>query len=79
MCVFGGGPLIPLARPYTLSEIITIGIVAAVLVVAVLGAVIACAVRARSYNPEGLEPLLGEQFRRYSEDERRVDKIQSVV
>ncbi|XP_062409380.1 tyrosinase-related protein 1b [Sardina pilchardus] len=66
-------------RPYTLSEIITIGIVAAVLVVAVLGAVIACAVRARSYSSEGLEPLLGEQFRRYSEDERRVDKIQSVV
>jgi len=66
-------------RAYTLSEIITIGIVVAVLVVAVIGGVIFCAIRARSYNAEGLEPLLGEQFRRYSEDERRVDKIQSVV
>ena len=47
------------------------------LVAAVLGAVVAFAVRARS--TEGLEPLLGEQFRRYSEDVRRVDKIQSVV
>ena len=68
------------ARPYTLSEIITIGIVAAVLVVAVVGGVIACAVRARSYrSAEGLEPLLGETFRRYSEDDRRMDKTQSVV
>lgn len=68
------------ARAYTLSEIITIGIVAAVLVVAVVGGVIACAVRARSYrSAEALEPLLGETFRRYSEDDRRFDKSQSVV
>lgn len=40
----------PTARAYTLSEIITIGIVAAVLVVAVVDGVIACAVRARSYH-----------------------------
>lgn len=67
-------------RAYTLSEIITIGIVAAVLVVAVVGGVIACAVRARSYrSAEALEPLLGDTFRRYSEDDRRFDKSQSVV
>ncbi|XP_016415576.1 5,6-dihydroxyindole-2-carboxylic acid oxidase-like [Sinocyclocheilus rhinocerous] len=65
-------------RAYTISEIITIAIVAVVLVVAVVGGVIGCAVRARSYrSAEGLEPLLGEQFRRYSEDERHAS--QSVV
>lgn len=68
------------ARAYTLSEIITIGIVAAVLVVAVVGGVIACAMRARSYrSPEALEPLLGETFRRYSDNDVRFDKSQSVV
>ena len=67
-------------REFTVSEIITIGIVAAVLVIAVVGGVIACAVRARTYRSvEGLEPLLGETFRRYSEDDRRLDKSQSVV
>lgn len=67
-------------RAYTLSEIITIGVVAAVLVVAVVGGVIACAVRARSFrSAEALEPLLGDTFRRYSEDDRRFDKSQSVV
>lgn len=50
------------------------------LVVAVVGGVIACAMRARSYrSAEALEPLLGETFRRYSEDDRRLDKSQSVV
>ncbi|XP_070712720.1 tyrosinase-related protein 1b [Pempheris klunzingeri] len=68
------------ARAYTLSEIITIAIVAAVLVVTVVGGVIACAVRANSYrSAEALEPLLGDTFRRYSEDDRRLDKSQSVV
>lgn len=72
-------PLFP-ARAYTLSEIITIGIVAAVLVVAVVGGLIACAVRARfSRSSEALEPLLGDTFRRYSEDDCRFDKSQSVV
>lgn len=68
------------ARAYTLSEIITIGIVAAVLVVAVVGGVIACALRSRSYrSAEALEPLLGDTFRRYSEDDRMFGKSQSVV
>lgn len=70
----------PTARAYTLSEIITIAIVAAVLVVMVVGGVIACAVRVRSdRSAEALEPLLGETFRRYSEDDRRLGKSQSVV
>jgi tyrosinase-related protein 1 len=66
------------ARPYTLSEIITIAIVAAVLVAAVVSGVIACAMRARYFrSAEGLEPLLGETFRRYSD--RQTDNSQSVV
>ncbi|XP_074551531.1 tyrosinase-related protein 1b [Halichoeres trimaculatus] len=65
---------------FTLSEIITIAIVGAVIVVTVVGGIIACALRARSYrSSEALEPLLGETFRRYSEDDRRLDKSQSVV
>lgn len=63
-----------------MSEIITIAIVAAVLVVAIVGAVIACAMRIRSSrSAEALEPLLGETFQRYSGDDRRLDKSQSVV
>lgn len=69
-----------IARAFTLSEVITIAIVAAVLVVAVVGSVAACVMRDRSYRSgETLEPLLGETFRRYSEDNRRLDKSQSVV
>lgn len=69
-----------IAPGFTLSEIITIAIVGAVIVVTVVGGIIACALRARSYrSSEALEPLLGETFRRYSEDDRRLDKSQSVV
>lgn len=68
------------AGSFTLSEIISIGIIAAVLVVVVLGAVITCILRDRSFrSAEALEPLLGETFRRYSEDNRRLEKSQSVV
>ncbi|KAG7272780.1 hypothetical protein CRUP_036840 [Coryphaenoides rupestris] len=66
------------ARAYTVSEIITIAIVAGVLVMAMVCGVMACAARARSYrSAEALEPLLGDTFRRYSEEERRMQK--SVV
>ncbi|MEQ2309337.1 5,6-dihydroxyindole-2-carboxylic acid oxidase [Ameca splendens] len=68
------------ARPLTLSEIITVAIVVAVVVVAALGGLIACAVRIHSQgSAETLEPLLAETYRRYSEEDRRLDKSQSVV
>ncbi|MEQ2198322.1 hypothetical protein XENOCAPTIV_011195, partial [Xenoophorus captivus] len=68
------------ARPLTLSEIITVAIVVAVVVMAALGGLIACAVRVRSQgSAETLEPLLAETYRRYSEEDRRLDKSQSVV
>lgn len=55
-------------------------IVVAVVVVVAVGGVVACAVRARSHSSaEVLEPLLAETYRRYSEEDRRLDKPQSVV
>ncbi|KAI1883434.1 hypothetical protein AGOR_G00231410 [Albula goreensis] len=65
------------ARPYTLTEIITLAVVAALVVVAVIFAATTCAVRTRSYTKlEGRQPLLGEQYQRYSDEH---DKTQSVV
>ncbi|KAG9346898.1 hypothetical protein JZ751_005825 [Albula glossodonta] len=65
------------ARPYTLTEIITLAVVAALVVVAVIFAATTCAIRTRSYAKlEGRQPLLGEQYQRYSDEH---DKTQSVV
>ncbi|XP_029108109.1 5,6-dihydroxyindole-2-carboxylic acid oxidase [Scleropages formosus] len=69
------------ARSYTLTEIITVAIVAALIVVAVIFAATTCAVRARAHGKtEGRQPLLGDQYQRYSDDrDRHQDKSQSVV
>lgn len=67
--------LVSIAAPLTLTEIITIAIVAALVVVAVIFAATTCAVRSHSYSKlEGRQPLLGEQYQRYDDD-----KGQSVV
>ncbi|KAK3507149.1 hypothetical protein QTP70_008623 [Hemibagrus guttatus] len=57
-------------RPYTISEIITVVIVAVVLVVLVVGGVMPCFVRMYG-SREGLEPLLSQHFRHYSEDDHK--------
>lgn len=57
-----------------MTEIITMSIVAALMVVAVVFAATTCAVRAKSYKVEGRQPLLGDQYQRYDDD-----KSQSVV
>ncbi|XP_028999068.1 5,6-dihydroxyindole-2-carboxylic acid oxidase-like isoform X2 [Betta splendens] len=62
------------AQPFTLTEIITMAIVAALVVVAVIFAATTCALRARSYRMEGHQPLLGDQYQRYDDE-----KSQSVV
>lgn len=49
-------------------------IVGALLVVAAIFAATTCAVRAKSRQLEGHQPLLGDQYQRYSDD-----KSQSVV
>lgn len=59
----------PPARPYTVSELITIVIVAVVLVVMVVSGVIACFLKAYG-SREGLEPLLEEHFPYYSDDHK---------
>ncbi|KAJ8247755.1 hypothetical protein GJAV_G00249930 [Gymnothorax javanicus] len=68
-------------RPWTMTEVITISIVGAVVAIAVICVVTACAIRVRSYRTyEGREPLLGEQYQRYSDDlDMRQDKSQSMV
>lgn len=66
-CLFPG-------QAFTLTEIITMAIVAALVAVAVIFAATTCAVRARSYQSEGHQPLLVDQYQRYSDD-----KSQSVV
>ncbi|KAJ8271360.1 hypothetical protein COCON_G00102190 [Conger conger] len=68
-------------RPLSMTEVITISIVGAVVALAVICFVTTCAVRVRAYRSyEGREPLLGEQYQRYSDDhDLRQDKTQSVV
>lgn len=56
-----------------MTEIITMAIVAALVVVAVIFAATTCAVRAKSRQSEG-HPLLVDQYQRYGDD-----KSQSVV
>ena len=56
-----------------MTEIITMAIVAALVVVAVVFAATTCAVRARS-RLEGHQPLLSDQYQRYDDE-----KSQSVV
>ncbi|MGH0144985.1 UNVERIFIED_CONTAM: hypothetical protein FKN15_031144 [Acipenser sinensis] len=71
------------SRPYTMTEIIAIAIVAVLVLVAIIFAATTCAVRARSYNhgrKKARQPLLAEHYRRYSEDHERIqEKTLSVV
>lgn len=67
------------SRPITLTEIITIAVVAALIVVAIIFAITTCAVRSRTYKMDGRQPLLGEQYQRYDDHDRHSDKTQSVV
>ena len=57
-----------------MTEIITMGIVSALVLVAVVFAATTCAVRAKSYKMEGRQPLLSDQYQRYDDE-----KSQSVV
>ncbi|MCI4394832.1 hypothetical protein PGIGA_G00173240 [Pangasianodon gigas] len=67
------------ARPITLTEIITIAVIAALIVVAIIFAVTTCAVRSRAHNSEGRQHLLGEQYQRYDDHDTHSNKTQSVV
>ncbi|XP_061620143.1 5,6-dihydroxyindole-2-carboxylic acid oxidase-like isoform X2 [Phyllopteryx taeniolatus] len=62
------------AQAFTLTEMITMGIIAALLLVAAIFVVSTCAVRSRSRKMEALQPLLGDRYQRYDDG-----KSQSVV
>ncbi|XP_062372250.1 5,6-dihydroxyindole-2-carboxylic acid oxidase-like [Sardina pilchardus] len=67
------------ARPIALTEIISITVVSALIVVAVIFAITSCAVRSKASKMEGRQPLLGEQYQRYDDHDRHAVKTQSVV
>jgi len=62
------------AQAFSMTEILTMAIVSALVLVAVVFAVTTCAVRAKSRKMEGHQPLLGDHYQRYDDD-----KSQSVV
>lgn len=63
------------ARPLTLTQIITVTVVAALIAVAIIFAATTCVMRSRSYRTEGRQPLLGDHYQRYDDH----NKTQSVV
>lgn len=63
------------ARALTLTQIITVTVVAALIIVAIVFAAATCVVRSRSFGTETQQPLLGDQYQRYDEQH----KTQSVV
>ncbi len=63
------------ARPLTLTQIITVTVVSALIAVAIIFAASTCAVRSRAYRTEARQPLLGNQYQRYENH----NKTQSVV
>ena len=69
------------ARPLSITEVITISIIGGVVALAVICLITTCAIRVHAHRSyEGREPLLGEQYQRYSDDhDLRHDKTQSVV
>ncbi|XP_053312532.1 5,6-dihydroxyindole-2-carboxylic acid oxidase isoform X2 [Spea bombifrons] len=64
------------SRSFTTTEIITVAVIAALILVAVVFAGVSCAVRRRRSKNEVLQPLLGEQYPRYAEDNK--ENTQSV-
>uniref|UniRef100_A0A8C5LXJ4 5,6-dihydroxyindole-2-carboxylic acid oxidase n=1 Tax=Leptobrachium leishanense TaxID=445787 RepID=A0A8C5LXJ4_9ANUR len=57
-------------RTLTITEILTIGVIAALVLVAFVFAVISCIVHRRHSKSEVLQPLLGDQYQRYAEDQK---------
>lgn len=55
-------------QEFTVSEIITIAVVAALLLVAAIFGVASCLIRSRSTKNEANQPLLTDHYQRYAED-----------
>ncbi|KAK1334539.1 hypothetical protein QTO34_005545 [Cnephaeus nilssonii] len=67
-------------RSFHISEIITIAVVAALLLVAVIFVGASCLIRARSNMDEANQPLLTDQYRHYAEEYEKIpNPNQSMV
>lgn len=65
---------------FHISEIITIAVVAALLLVAVIFVGASCLIRARSNMDEANQPLLTDQYRHYAEEYEKIpNPNQSMV
>ncbi|MBN3291602.1 TYRP1 oxidase, partial [Polypterus senegalus] len=71
------------SRPFSLTEIITIAVIALLMLIAIIFALTTCILRTRSFSrgkSESHQPLLGDQYLRYSEDNGQAHhKSQSAV
>lgn len=66
--IFNSPFIFPIGRNLSISEIVTIAVVAALLLVAVIFAGASCLIRARSNMDETNQPLLTDQYQHYAED-----------
>ena len=67
-------------RSFSISEIVTIAVVAALLLVAVIFAGTSCLIRARSNMDGANQPLLPDQYQHYIEEYEKIhNPNQSVV
>ena len=67
-------------RNFSISELVTIGVVAALSLVAVIFAGASCMIRARSNMDEAHQPLLTDQYQHYAEEyEKMHNPNQSMV
>lgn len=72
--------IFPIGRNLSITEIVTIAVVAALLLVAVIFAAASCLIRARSNMDEANQPLLTDQYQHYDEDyEKMQNPNQSMV
>lgn len=66
---------VSLGRPLSNTEIITIAVIAALVLVAIIFAGATCAVRRKNQKNEVLQPLLGESYPRYAEDKENTQAV----
>lgn len=67
-------------RSFSIPEIVTIAVVAALLLVAVIFAGASCLIRARSNMDEANQPLLTDQYQHYIEENEKIhNPNQSMV
>ncbi|KAM4709605.1 5,6-dihydroxyindole-2-carboxylic acid oxidase isoform 1-T2 [Discoglossus pictus] len=62
-------------RTFSITEIVTIAVVSALVVVAILFAGASCVIHRRRSKPEVHQPLLGEQYPRYAEGKENTQSV----